>query len=262
MKKLFCFTVDVEPLGRLKEKSLSMDLSLKGLYKVLDLLDMYNAKATFFVNGEFLTKEGNKAVIEIKNKGHEIAAHSYHHEPLKYKNSNVQFREVELITNKLRKLGINPKGFRAPQCSFDETTTRILKQMGYKYDSSLHPTFIPCRYNNLLKPRKWFYVSENFLEIPISVIPILRLPMSWIWFRNLGLRYVKFFTDLVLNTDGYMVFYVHSWEFCKLPSYLPFYYSRRSEIMETLIQDYLEFVDNKAQFKKMEELYDNLVSKK
>ncbi|MGN1314489.1 MAG: polysaccharide deacetylase family protein [Lachnospiraceae bacterium] len=47
--------------------------------EVLDILKEYNAKATFFVVGEGLTKENQSILERMKNEGHGIGLHAYNH---------------------------------------------------------------------------------------------------------------------------------------------------------------------------------------
>jgi hypothetical protein len=49
-----------------------------------------------------------------------------------------------------------------------------IEKAGYEYNSSMNPTYIPGRYNNLSKPRTAYYTNK-LLNIPISVTPLLVL---------------------------------------------------------------------------------------
>jgi len=49
-----------------------------------------------------------------------------------------------------------------------------IEKAGYEYNSSMNPTYIPGRYNNLSKPRTAYYTNK-LLNLPISVTPLLVL---------------------------------------------------------------------------------------
>ena len=49
-----------------------------------------------------------------------------------------------------------------------------IKKAGYEYNSSMNPTYISGRYNNLSKPRTAYYTNK-LLNLPISVTPLLVL---------------------------------------------------------------------------------------
>ena len=154
-----------------KELSLPTKRVVENTYKLLELLSLYNTKATFFVLGNvaelfpFLVKE-------IYNQGHEIASHGYSHK-LVYKQTREEFREdlrksikiIEDIT------GEKILGYRAPYFSIREDSMwaiEILKEEGLKYDASIFP----------LK-RKLYGVSETkidtngVVEFPVSKISFL-----------------------------------------------------------------------------------------
>ncbi len=103
-------------------------------------------------------------------------------------------------------------GFRAPLCSINQSIIYMLNENGYKYDSSIHPTFIPQRYNMLKYPTGPFYLQNSLLEIPLSVTPYMRLPIGWWWLRNVGARYITTASKIILRKEGILVFYFHPWD--------------------------------------------------
>jgi hypothetical protein len=48
------------------------------------------------------------------------------------------------------------------------------------------------------------------------VTPLVRLPFSWIWFRNFGLEYAKMCTRMCILDQPYVNIYMHPWEFIDL----------------------------------------------
>ena len=82
----------------------------------LDLLDQYNAKATFFVTGKFADK--NREVLkEILDRGHEIGNHSWNHVAMGAMKYDEVLNEVEPTNQVIFEAtgGYVPRLFRAPQ---------------------------------------------------------------------------------------------------------------------------------------------------
>jgi hypothetical protein len=64
-----------------------------------------------------------------------------------------------------------------------EVEDREIEKAGYEYNSSMNPTYLPGRYNNFFKTRTRYY-SNNLLNIPISVTPLIRFPLFWLSFKT------------------------------------------------------------------------------
>lgn len=70
-----------EPVGKVGKLVLSFDdRSIKQWHSALNIFDMYEAKATFFITGYYKTSDYDKALLkEIQEAGHEIGSHSVNH---------------------------------------------------------------------------------------------------------------------------------------------------------------------------------------
>lgn len=103
---------------------------------LLDLLDKYNQKATFFTLGELY--DWYPDVIEgIEKRGHEIGYHSHTHKLIYTK---------EILEEELKKSAdflnrFNPTGFRAPQIFITRDSIACLKKYGFKYSSSTYAVY-------------------------------------------------------------------------------------------------------------------------
>lgn len=102
-----------------KAVAVSVDCGAGGMTQTrrwLDLLDQYNAKATFFVTGQFADK--NREVLkEIIDRGHEIGNHSWNHVAMGAMKYDEVLNEV-LPTNQViyeATGGYVPRLFRAPE---------------------------------------------------------------------------------------------------------------------------------------------------
>ena len=82
--------------------------------QILDLLDNYSVKATFFVSGINALRYP-EIMKDIVSRGHSIGNHSLSHDPFlmltSFKNL---YHEVSAAQDILRKMGINTKAFRPP----------------------------------------------------------------------------------------------------------------------------------------------------
>ena len=99
---------------------------------ILDILDSYNAKCTFFIGGMWAEKEQDK-LIEIYNRGHEIANHGYFHKDQEYLDYSQNLEEIE-VTHKLISSilgGYQMNLFAPPSGSFNKATLDACKSLGY-----------------------------------------------------------------------------------------------------------------------------------
>lgn len=111
--------------------------------KILDILDKYNIKASFFLRGNGVEKNPNlaKAIAEA---GHDVANHSYTHPVV----TNITAEELQYEVVKCHQvlteaIQEQPKMlFRPPTGEIDEPTAKVIAGCGYKtislFDVSPH----------------------------------------------------------------------------------------------------------------------------
>ena len=198
-----------------------------GCREVLDLLRRLSAPGTFFVTGEFAEAHPSTA-IRILAEGHEVASHSYAHE--RFSTLTAARRREEVVRSKEvleERLGTPVTGFRAPGNVMGPDHFQLLREAGYRYDSSLHPALMPHQPWNVLRSSRPF-TAHGVVEIPLTTLG--GLPVSWVWMRNCGtwLPRAAVRQSRLLGRDA--VFYLHSWEFEPLPSVpgLPSWIVRRT----------------------------------
>lgn len=116
-----------------------------GTPKLLELLKDLDLKATFFITG--WTLDAHPAMCEaILKDGHEIGHHGYHH-LLPDPDSDRLIEEVDAGLDALkRRLGIVPKGYRAPSGEFCEELRVALTDRGLLYTSSFRDDVRPYRH--------------------------------------------------------------------------------------------------------------------
>ncbi len=97
---------------------------------LLQLLERHAAKAVFFVTGERAVKYGN-LISEILDRGHDVANHSYSHDPfLMLRPAKKLYQEIEATQILLRQFGILPLAFRPPVGITNPKLGHILNQQG------------------------------------------------------------------------------------------------------------------------------------
>jgi polysaccharide deacetylase family protein (PEP-CTERM system associated) len=193
--------------------------------KIIDMLDEYSVKATFFVLG-WVAERCPGLVREISNRGHEIACHGYGHE-LIYKIGPDIFRaDVHKAKSILEDIiGYKVSGYRAPSYSITEKSLwalDILVEEGFSYDSSIFP-IIHDTYG-IPEGKRFIHQIETqagkILEFPISTFP---LRIGW-WHSRIpiaGGGYLRLFpAQLVGRAIKYInsserqptIVYFHPWE--------------------------------------------------
>ncbi len=199
-----------------------MDISITGTNHILKLLEKHEVKATFFSTVIF-ARNAPDVISRIVESGHELASHGYYHS---------SFENAHLASSKLALQEISGqeiKGYRMARMKpVDENE---ITKAGYFYNSSINPTWLPGRYNNLSKPRK-FYKEAGTWQIPASVSPLLRFPLFWLSFHNLPVSVYQWLAERTYKKDGYLNIYFHPWEFTELNNKerfgFPGYVSRNS----------------------------------
>lgn len=196
-------TVDVETDwgGRLLPDPKNCQGIEKGLPIIIDLLDLFGMKATFFVSGEVI--QGHKERIrELAKMGHEVASHGFVHRlnysRLERKELLVQVRRSKDVIEDL--IGEEVLGFRTPQFKVNPVLFEVLKECGFLYDSSL------------IKNRSPF-MKEGIWEVPVSFLSMIRFPYGLLWINLLGETLFRFFERF--KKDDLTVLYMHPFDFLK-----------------------------------------------
>lgn len=120
-----------------KKVSLTFDINWaekEYLYDILEVLDKYNVKGTFFIMGGWVnyTEENKEKLIKIKEGGHEIGNHSYIH-PSFVKIGEDRMEDELVKTDKTieETIGIKPKLFRFPSGDYNDKAMNYVLSKGY-----------------------------------------------------------------------------------------------------------------------------------
>jgi polysaccharide deacetylase family protein (PEP-CTERM system associated) len=223
------FTVDVEEYfqvlalepyiarGRWDAMPRRLDV---GLHLLLELLSEHDTHATFFVLG-WIAQRAPALVKEIAERGHEIASHGSNHQRVTTLNGD-EFRES--VSSSKRALeditGRVVVGYRAPNFSIvrgGEWALEILREEGYRYDSSLFPVrrdgsgFV----GGVRDPHSLDLASGTLYEVPPATLRIGRavLPAGGgAYLRHLPYWFVHAALRSAERRGVPGTFYIHPWE--------------------------------------------------
>lgn len=189
--------------------------------RVLDILDEFGVRATFFVLG-WEAEQRPTLVEEIARRGHEVASHGYRHR-LIYTMTPDECRE-DILRSKTcleRITGKPVVGFRAASYSIVARSLwclDILVDLGFKYDSSI----FPIRHDRYGIPRapRFAHVVERergrIVEFPLSTMQLLGLNVPIAgggYLRLLPLRLIRAGIQQINHADRQpAIVYLHPWE--------------------------------------------------
>jgi peptidoglycan-N-acetylglucosamine deacetylase len=177
VRPLITFTIDLEDPSN---EYAAYGRHVVMTWKILDLCGEKNVKATFFVIGK-VAGTAPDLIKAIAAQGHEVAYHSHAHVPLTEENPERFRHESREDKDRLEQLAGKPViGFRAPRFSLTPQSAwvlDILKELGFKYSSSIMPTNISLfGFPDARRaPFKW---PNGLIELPLPVAEMgaLRVP--------------------------------------------------------------------------------------
>ncbi len=177
--------------------------------RILSFLKERELTITFFVVGQDAALEKNReAIASIAAAGHEIANHSFNHEPwLQLYSHDEIVEEFEKTENAIENVtGVRTVGFRGPGFSLSPSVIDVLGTRGYEYDCSTLPTYIAPlarayyffkspgmsdeereklkklfgKFSDgfqTLKPHLIDAAGRTLVEIPVTTFPIVKTPI-------------------------------------------------------------------------------------
>ena len=185
--------------------------------RVLDLLARRRLTISFFIVGQDAALPRNHTALRaIATAGHEIGNHSFKHEPWLHLYSAAEIaadlRAAEDAIGDAT--GVRPAGFRGPGYSLSADTLEVLSELGYRYDATVFPNLLNplarayffatsklgpeerARRSALfgtwkdalrpVRPFRWQLSRGQLLEIPVTTMPYLRVPMHLSYLLYLG----------------------------------------------------------------------------
>ncbi len=154
-------------------------------YEILDILDKYNIKATFFVTG-YWANDNKDELIEIKNRGHEIGNHTDNHTHGTQLSAEKNIEEMIGVHDKVKNIvGVNIELYRPPFGEYNNTVIKTAEELGYY-------------------PILWNIDSNDWMEkgVQYEVSTVLNnknLKAGSIILFHLGSKYTQFSLDEILK---------------------------------------------------------------
>jgi polysaccharide deacetylase family sporulation protein PdaB len=129
-KKLPIYSVDT------KEKKMAITFDVNWgddkTDEILNTLDKYNVKATFYIIGLWCDDYPDK-VKEIAKRGHEIGNHSNKHPDYTKMTKENIIKDLEIANAKILSLtGESPKTFRFPSGAYNDASVEAIESLGVK----------------------------------------------------------------------------------------------------------------------------------
>ena len=184
-KRFVCYTLDLEHdyAGVAPAETYETLTRPWELERLSTIVRGHGLKLTAFATGRFLEHQRD-AVLFFQELGAEIELHGYNHSMY-----NPDFvAEAEWGVAAYRTFfGKTPLGYRSPGGVTSPLLFETLVKAGIQYDSSIVPSFRWGVYSNLNGPTAP-HLCPGFplMELPIGVVPRIRLPVATSYIRLLG----------------------------------------------------------------------------
>ncbi len=223
----------------------------------LKLLQKTKSKATFMIIGKDLELPACQAFCrKAIRAGHEIANHTWSH-PISFGKLSYEQKKQQIVKTHKKIIAIcgkTPVGFRGAGYYYDKDIITILQQLHYLYDSSVLPGYANLlmttyaavkggenrhktfgRTNYLFSPdhpfifkeeakimsfprkRESSLVNTRLLELPISVLPLIRLPIHTTFAYFFGEKYRQLILRYLKSKPSYVLYLFHAIDFVDLP---------------------------------------------
>ena len=102
------------------------------MYGILDVLDEYQAKATFFIGGSW-ADDNVDCLKEIAARGHELGSHGYFHRDHDKLDYSGNYQEIKTSIDFIEKAtGISPALFAPPSGAYNDDTVNAAMELGLK----------------------------------------------------------------------------------------------------------------------------------
>ena len=186
-------------------------------------LAFFNAEgitATYFLIASDLDNPERRAAVDaLLRAGHRIACHSLNHRYLTRLTSGEKRAEIVDSKHKIEDaLGVSVEGFRAPGYSIDFESLELLRDTGYRYDSSIFPTFEMRQrlgIHRLFREPFVLFPEARFFEIPLPVIGPWWPPFHPCYAFYLGRHYFRWRLGAFSNRHDYLTLLFHLTDFAE-----------------------------------------------
>lgn len=198
------------------------------IFDFLDMLDELNIKATFFVVAELMDKYTD-IIRDIAARGHAIGCHGLDHILLYEKENEAFFNEIKKA-KELIETNANCKvnGYRAACFSMERDKLELVREAGYKYDSSKilfeqHPLYRNLDMSGYDKVDDLVYINNDFVEYETPTLHLGKLDLPFSgggYLRLFPFWLIKLLVKKYEKQQQNVVIYIHPFELTDIA--LPF----------------------------------------
>lgn len=212
-----------------------LKITISNTKAILRILDIYDTKASFFVEISLVEKLQN-LLKAISAQGHEIAFFVKNSYPEKMDETK------KFIENFLEK---QIKGIRLKNYQF---SLEELKSLGFNYISNIDNADILFPFKRLNRSAE--IIEENGLSIvPESISPYSQLPYNDFVFQVLPMQYYQNMVFETLKKDDFVLVYLDSWQFTDMNKYqfkIPLYRRYNTgKKMEDKLEAFLTWINER-----------------
>jgi carbamoyltransferase len=177
--------------------------------------------ATYFLIARDLDHREKRASVDaLLSAGHRIACHSLTHRYLDRLPTMAEKR-AEIVDAKHKiedELGVAVEGFRAPGYSIDFESLELLRDAGYRYDSSIFPSFAMRRrigVQRLFREPFLLFPEERFFEIPMPYVGPALPPFHPCYAFYLSRAYFRWQLRAFARRHDYLTLLFHLTDFAE-----------------------------------------------
>ncbi len=226
MQRKACFHVDMDGLDAIYHAHGQTwaggrdDFYLSAVDNSLAFFDREGMRATYFVIANDLDDAAKREAIgRIVRAGHHVASHGLTH--LKFNQLPLAAKREEIFASKHKieaALGVACLGLRAPGFSIDFESLELARDAGYRYDSSVFPTY---EFRKRLGIQQLFpepfklFGDDDFFEIPLPTLGLGLPPFHPCYAFYLSGAYYRFGLNSVRKRDNYLTILFHLTDFAE-----------------------------------------------
>ncbi|MFN7964263.1 MAG: XrtA system polysaccharide deacetylase [Acidobacteriota bacterium] len=193
----------------------------RNVERLLDMLDEYGVKATWFTLGWEASRRG-AMVRKVVERGHEVACHSYWHREV-WRLAPDEFakdtRDAKQAVEDAA--GVAVTGYRAPSFSIRNDSLwalSVLAEAGFTYDSSIFPVYHP-NYGIPKAPHRPYVIETrqgSLVELPPATAPLFGRRMAvagGAYMRHFPISVIeRSLRGLTRREQLPAIIYLHPWE--------------------------------------------------
>lgn len=224
MKKYAIVSMDVEDWYHndyfLDAKDIDHNYHMMDGIDVLDKIMKDNAvHGTFFVLSELLPLIKDQ-IIRLDKSGNEIACHGLsHNRPITMSTDEFRRQITEGKSKIETTVGHKIIGYRAPTYGIDDDRLKIIRELGFKFDSSKvgltqNPKYGHLNLSDFSNPIDNIYINKDFCEFEISSQDFAgyKLPIGGGYLRMLPWWFNQMQLKKYAETGKFFVMYIHPFE--------------------------------------------------